>query len=116
MQDSETGEISEDWTKDSWKLPKWNSFSGPIEYPFKFPHEDSNNSWQRIVAHYSRLQLTYASDRLPAIAAIVERTMRSQKEYSYIAGMWMSSMLYHAAWYRVNYGKDLERADDTKPT
>jgi hypothetical protein len=116
MQESETGDISDDWTKDDWKVQSFKSFSEPIEYPFKFPLEDGNNSWQRIVTHYSHLQLTYASDRLPAIAAIVERTMRSRKDDHYIADMWKNSLLYDAAWYCMDYGKELERPDDTKPT
>jgi hypothetical protein len=42
--------------------------------------------------------------------------MRSQEHDPYIAGMLKSSMLYDAAWYRIEYNKDLERLDDTKPT
>ncbi|KAF2492951.1 hypothetical protein BU16DRAFT_592829 [Lophium mytilinum] len=44
------------------------------------------------------LQLTYESDRLPAIASIVERMMRIRKGDSYFAGMWKTSLLGDLAW------------------
>ncbi|KAF2621208.1 HET-domain-containing protein [Macroventuria anomochaeta] len=116
MQESETGDVSDKWMKDDWKLNSRSSSSGPVEYPFKFPHKDSNLAWQRAVAQYSHLQLTYVSDRLPAIAAIVQRTMRIRKDDTYIAGMWRSSLLHDSAWHRIEHGENLKRPDNTAPT
>jgi hypothetical protein len=72
-----------------------------INYPFKYSHMETGNTWQLVVSQYSQLQLTHASDRLPAIAAIVQRTMRARKDDLYIAGMWKSSLLVDSAWYRI---------------
>jgi hypothetical protein len=116
MQESESGDIKDNWMEDDWKLNNQNSSSRPVEHPFKFPHKDSNLAWQSTVARYSHLQITFISDRLPAIAAIVERTMRSRKNDTYIAGMWKSSLLYDSAWHRVGGYENLKRPDDTKPT
>jgi hypothetical protein len=55
--------------------------------------EDPAKRWHRMVEAYSGLALTYASDRLPAIAAIVERKMQLRQDDIYIAGMWTSSLL-----------------------
>ena len=54
--------------------------------------------WHEIVTAYSDLNLTYGSDRLPAIAAIVEREMRLRIQDTYIAGMWLSSLLTDLVW------------------
>lgn len=48
---------------------------------------------------YSRLDLTCSKDRLPAIAAIVQRMICTRKDKIYIAGMWTSSLLRDLAWY-----------------
>jgi hypothetical protein len=47
---------------------------------------------------YSGLTLTYASDRLPAVAAIVERELRLRLDDVYIAGIWKKSLLHDLAW------------------
>jgi hypothetical protein len=60
--------------------------------------EDPVRRWHRMVEKYSGLALTYASDRLPAIAAIVERETRLRQDDAYIAGMWRSSLLHDLAW------------------
>jgi hypothetical protein len=108
MQESETGDISTDWTKR-------NRFSG-FRHPFKFPYKSTNLAWQHVVVEYSRLQLTYPSDRLAAIAAIAERTMRTRNHDDYVAGMWRSSLLYDAVWYRPTNTENLGRRDNRHPT
>ncbi|CAI9634685.1 unnamed protein product [Alternaria burnsii] len=60
--------------------------------------EDPVDRWHKLVNMYSGLDLTYASDRLPAIAAIVEREMRLRLDDVYIAGMWKKSLLSDLAW------------------
>jgi hypothetical protein len=54
--------------------------------------------WHKLVNMYSGLDLTYASDRLPAVAAIVEREMRLRLDDVYIAGMWKKNLLPDLAW------------------
>ena len=60
--------------------------------------DDPVDRWHKLVNMYSGLDLTYASDRLPAIAAIVEREMRLRLDDVYIAGMWKKSLLSDLAW------------------
>lgn len=46
-----------------------------------------------MVEEYSCLHLTFSKDRLPALAAIVQRMMVTRRDDLYIAGMWQSSVL-----------------------
>lgn len=115
MQESETGGISINWMQDNWNLNDEGVSLDLANYPFKFPHADTNVGWQRAVEQYSQLQLTYASDRLPAIAALVERTMKARKHDIYVSGMWKSSLLHDLAWSRAD-GEYSERSDDNQPT
>jgi hypothetical protein len=60
---------------------------------------DSTRQWQKIVSEYTKLKLTYDSDRLPAIAALADRMSRlRQADDVYIAGMWRNSMLSDLLW------------------
>lgn len=115
-QQSVTGDINDNWTEPDWHLPFESDSFEEAEYPFRYPYDDTGNAWQRVVSEYSHLKLTYASDRLPAIAAIVERTMRARKDDNYIAGMWESSLLVDFAWYGLKYWGNPKRSDDSKPT
>jgi hypothetical protein len=45
------------------------------------------------VSEYSQLKLTYESDRLPALSAIVVRMMRFKGTTGYIAGVWTDNLL-----------------------
>jgi hypothetical protein len=52
---------------------------------------------------YSGLKLTFASDRLPAIAAIVERELRVRQGDTYFAGMWKNSLLNDLVWTNLSH-------------
>ena len=80
--------------------------------------EDPVRRWHELVASYTGLHLTYANDRLPAIAAIVEREMRLRPGDTYIAGMWRSSLLTDLGWQRDYYAFDYPdaRLKDYVPT
>ena len=95
---SETSEIDEDWTRKNWSPQPYGVLTRRIA-PFKAPQSDTATAWRSEVAYYSQLKLTVEKDRLPAIAAIVERMMRTRKNDTYIAGMWETSFLIDAAWY-----------------
>jgi hypothetical protein len=71
--------------------------------------EDPVDRWRKLVNMYSGLHLTYASDRLPAVAAIVEREMRLRLDDVYIAGMWKKSLLPDLAWKVVDFRTSLGR-------
>ncbi|KAI4954063.1 hypothetical protein J4E91_001772 [Alternaria rosae] len=60
---------------------------------------NANKHWQKMVMEYTALRLTYESDRLPAIAALVERTSKLRKaDDVYISGMWKNSILADLLW------------------
>lgn len=56
------------------------------------------NLWRSVVKHYSRLSLTYDSDRLPAVSALVKRIQPYRKGDVYIAGLWRESLLNDLGW------------------
>jgi len=60
---------------------------------------DHKIDWQKTVTEYTMLRLTYESDRLLAIAAIVDRMLRLQRvDDVYIAGLWKNSILSDLPW------------------
>lgn len=73
-----------------------------LDHSIKNPQQDPTEAWRMAVQHYSKLDLTYESDRLPAISALVERMQQLRKGDVYVAGMWVDSLLEDLAWYVVN--------------
>jgi hypothetical protein len=61
--------------------------------------DDPVKRWHGIVSTYSELNLTFEKDRLPAVAAIVEREMRRRQNDTYVAGMWTGSLLTDLLWH-----------------
>jgi len=60
---------------------------------------DHKTYWHKTVMEYTMLQLTFESDRLPAIAAVVDRMSRLQRvDDVYIAGLWKNSILSDLLW------------------
>jgi len=78
-------------SQDGWHHSKWNP-----------GQKKSLSDWNSIVTEYSDLQLTYESDRLPAIAAIVLRAMQIRQHDTYIAGMWKDTLIPDLLWYTIN--------------
>jgi hypothetical protein len=62
--------------------------------------EDPVLSWRKTVLEYTTLNLTYESDRLPALSALAARMLRRREGVGYIAGMWRDSLLADLAWTR----------------
>ena len=65
----------------------------------KIPKTDQDKMtdlWQAIVTRFSSLQLTKATDRLPALSGLAERMEPFLGEY--IAGLWGPSMAFDMAW------------------
>ena len=95
MMKSESGDIDQDWTHEGFK----HSYN-PATWmrPFKYPVPDSVRSWHDVVEDYSKLHLTFSKDRLPALAAIVQRMLRMRKTDEYIVGLWKSSLPSDVAW------------------
>lgn len=64
---------------------------------------NSAQAWHGIVHNYSSLMLTHLSDRLPALAAIAEQTMKLRDpEDRYLAGLWEKTLLPDLQWFRAD--------------
>jgi hypothetical protein len=113
---SESRDIVEDWTTDDYEPRDEAHDTGLQHYPFKYPRTDTNIAWQDAVAHYSRLSLTVERDRLPAIAALVQRRMRLHQNDTYIAGMWLSTFLRDAAWQCSSFEQPVARPNTSIPS
>jgi len=61
--------------------------------------------WRSLMAHYSKRNITYESDRLPAISGIVQH-FRAKGAGEYLAGMWREDILESLMWlpYPVSHG------------
>jgi hypothetical protein len=100
----------------SWERRSMQEFETRDINNHWFKHKTESGIFLNEIAHYSHLKLTYASDRLPAIAAIVERTTRTRKDDVYIAGIWRNSFSQNCAWQCVDYEEGSKRTDDAVPT
>ncbi|CAE7014457.1 hypothetical protein HRS9139_02375 [Pyrenophora teres f. teres] len=61
--------------------------------------ENSSFDWHRSVTEYTGLELTYETDRLPAIAAVAERISRTLRaDDIYVAGLWKDSIISDMLW------------------
>jgi len=97
--------------------PGTGGSANTFDYKFHGFNEDPVIRWKAMVTMYSALDLTYVDDRLPAIAAIVEREMRHRKDDTYIAGMWVSSLLVDLLWEADDDpAKQLPRLSNSIPT
>lgn len=59
---------------------------------------DPSEAWRNTVGEYSRLDLTYRTDTLPAIAALAQRMARLRPDDTYLAGMWRNTLLFDIQW------------------
>ncbi|KAK3291595.1 heterokaryon incompatibility protein-domain-containing protein [Chaetomium fimeti] len=60
-----------------------------------------HREWMRLVATYSRLQLTFENDRLPALAGIAQTVMSlagGVLKGQYLAGMWKCTLVFDLLW------------------
>jgi hypothetical protein len=111
--------LSEDKTIDT----DWHNYIRPRDLgvpviyrePFGYWSGDPITDWQKTVSDFQYLQLTYESDRLPAITALAERMMRTrQGKDAYVAGMWRNSLLDDLGWFRD--GRAYKRPKSTLPS
>ncbi|KAI0442991.1 hypothetical protein F4803DRAFT_517072 [Xylaria telfairii] len=56
--------------------------------------------WRETVCDFSKLQLSFESNRLPAIGAIAQQISKYRPNESYLAGFWSGSFLYDLLWHR----------------
>jgi len=91
-------------SEDSRENTTWNTYAVDLQYPAYLDWgdecADQKIHWQKTVTEYTALELTYESDRLPAIAAVVDRMSRLQRVGDvYIAGLWKNSILSDLLWF-----------------
>lgn len=86
--------ISEDGSESyySQELP------GTYTHGFKMGSSDPELDWRKVVERYSRLDITYDSDRLSAISAVVQRLQPLRDNDTYVMGMWTNSVLEEMTW------------------
>ncbi|KAI1764386.1 hypothetical protein GGR53DRAFT_493968 [Hypoxylon sp. FL1150] len=74
----------------------------PVARPQRPPaHPDPFLAWQDRVAEYSRRNLTFASDKLPALAGLATVCHAITKS-TYLAGLWRDHLLYDLLWRPAN--------------
>lgn len=87
----------------------------PGTYGVKMGSLDPKLAWREVVTQYSRLDLTYDSDRLPAISAVVKGLQSLREDDTYVAGMWTNSLLEDMTWF-VPGGSHNSRPTEKYPT
>ncbi|KAH8795021.1 hypothetical protein F5882DRAFT_288403, partial [Hyaloscypha sp. PMI_1271] len=55
--------------------------------------------WRDIVRAYTELELSYARDKLAALAGIAKKFMQIRPHDTYFAGLWKSSFIEDLLWY-----------------
>ncbi|KAJ8110947.1 hypothetical protein OPT61_g6346 [Boeremia exigua] len=73
------------------------------------------DAWQAVVGSYSALELTYRTDRSPALAALAQRMATLRGDDTYIAGMWKKSLLSDLTW-RIMTPISSSRCENSLPT
>ena len=55
--------------------------------------------WRRKVNDYSKLSLTFSSDRFPAMAGLARQESLRRKEATYLAGLWSDTLICDLMWF-----------------
>ena len=69
----------------------------PLVYPGTLGHVSDERRWRLIVQSYTSRQLSFASDKLPAVAGIVSLMPQATRS-RYLAGLWSHSLLEDLLW------------------
>ncbi|KAF2810259.1 HET-domain-containing protein, partial [Mytilinidion resinicola] len=64
---------------------------------YEYGWDEPTSTWQTMVSEYSKRQLTYRDDRLPALSGIASRFI-SFDLGGYYAGIWSKNLLCHLSW------------------
>ncbi|KAH8910943.1 HET-domain-containing protein [Coniochaeta sp. PMI_546] len=64
--------------------------------------------WYRVVAAYTALDLTFESDRLPALSALTERMERLRGGDQFLVGLWKTTLLLDLLWYAMPMSDDVK--------
>jgi hypothetical protein len=74
--------------------------SACIRADSKIGNENSAVHWIHLIQAYTTLDLTYGSDRLPAIAGAAKQFRRGLKNKNYMAGLGEESLIVGLTWSR----------------
>jgi hypothetical protein len=62
-------------------------------------HHSVYESWHGVIQEYSSLDLTYETDKLPALSGLAQRELSARLSDRYLAGLWESSLLDDLLWH-----------------
>ncbi|OCL09068.1 hypothetical protein AOQ84DRAFT_291962 [Glonium stellatum] len=65
-------------------------------------------AWREIVEMYSRMRLTNAADKLPALSGVA-RIFSERSRSRYLAGLWEPDLAYQLAWRVYKYGVEKKK-------
>ncbi|KAK4032264.1 heterokaryon incompatibility protein-domain-containing protein [Parachaetomium inaequale] len=68
-------------------------------------HRSPQHTWRQMVVQYSPLQLTYATDKLPAFSGLADEMQHNNKQ-DYLAGLWRDTLILDMCWYRNRYYRE----------
>jgi hypothetical protein len=68
-------------------------------YEQRDEHEVTLENWHTWIGEYSRRNLTYDTDRLPAIASVASR-LHAALQSDYLAGLWEVELPFNLGWHR----------------
>lgn len=76
-----------------------------LDYPEATSLVEVHDLWLSLISEYSRLKLTYETDRLPALSGIATRfsqffLAKGCSDDEYLAGMWRSDLIRSLIWSR----------------
>ncbi|KAF2452060.1 HET-domain-containing protein [Karstenula rhodostoma CBS 690.94] len=66
--------------------------------PYSKLAEDPRKLWYRTVQDYSRLQLTFEKDKMPALAALTRDMETLRADDRFLAGLWEKTLLLDLLW------------------
>lgn len=90
-----------------------------LAYRFAACHDNMEYNWKSLVADYSSRELSYESDRLPAISGVASE-IKALTNDTYIVGLWrqwlQSDLLWSSLWGPDGSTPPLGKADETLPS
>ncbi|GAW15158.1 hypothetical protein ANO14919_045670 [Xylariales sp. No.14919] len=89
-----------DESHDSWSDCSSDLSSCRSSYRSEPDGLDIKSFWRKTVRNFHKLQLSFESDRLPAIGAIAQQISKHRPSELYLAGLWSGSLLNDLIWYR----------------
>ncbi|ROV97103.1 hypothetical protein VMCG_07447 [Cytospora schulzeri] len=72
--------------------------------------------WSRILREYTGRHLTYAKDRLPALAGVAAEAQTFRPGVRYLSGLWEDDLPYCLAWYSMVPGRAKRIHPTTAPS